>query len=206
MEMTYKYGKRDYQGKMVDTVNVYLEGGVLTETALDELKAQHPGYTEVLMSSLVLFKPPEDIETELAEKNELISALGQTLRVVADALPDEQAANFPNLYGELVGDEQPVPAGQRRTFNGELYAAKVTLWDRPDQWPDQQPDLWRKITKTGEIENWVQPSGAHDAYPIGAKVTHNGATWESMVANNSWEPGAPGIGDTIWREVPPAGL
>lgn len=100
MEMTYKYGKRDYQGKMVDTVNVYLEGGVLTETALDELKAQHPGYTEVLMSSLVLFKPPEDIETELAEKNELISALGQTLRVVADALPDEQAVNFPNLYPE----------------------------------------------------------------------------------------------------------
>lgn len=22
----------------------------------------------------------------------------------------------------------------------------------------------------------------------------------------AWEPGAPGIGDTIWREVPPAGL
>lgn len=142
MEMTYKYGKRDYQGKMVDTVNVYLEGGVLTETALDELKAQHPGYTEVLMSSLVLFKPPEDIETELAEKNELISALGQTLRVVADELPDEQASKFPNLYHEMKYDGSLIKAGTRINWQGQLKRASVDLWDREDQNPSQAPTLW----------------------------------------------------------------
>jgi hypothetical protein len=36
---------------------------------------------------------------------------------------------------------------------------------------------------------WVQPTGAHDAYPLGARVTHNGQTWESTVANNVWAPG-----------------
>ena len=36
---------------------------------------------------------------------------------------------------------------------------------------------------------WTQPTGAHDAYPLGAKVTHNGRTWTSTVAANVWEPG-----------------
>lgn len=36
---------------------------------------------------------------------------------------------------------------------------------------------------------WIQPTGAHDAYPLGAKVTHNGFNWESTFASNVWEPG-----------------
>ena len=34
--------------------------------------------------------------------------------------------------------------------------------------------------------------GAHDAYNIGDKVTHNGKTWVSDVDNNVWEPGVYG--------------
>ena len=43
---------------------------------------------------------------------------------------------------------------------------------------------------------WVQPTGAHDAYALGAKVTHNGKTWESTADANVWEPGV-----SQWREV-----
>jgi hypothetical protein len=39
---------------------------------------------------------------------------------------------------------------------------------------------------------WVQPTGAHDAYPQGARVTHNGQTWVSRVNANVWEPGVYG--------------
>lgn len=42
---------------------------------------------------------------------------------------------------------------------------------------------------------WVQPQGAHDAYPIGRTVTHNGKTWENITLANVWEPGVSG-----WRE------
>ena len=45
-------------------------------------------------------------------------------------------------------------------------------------------------------EPWVQPTGAHDAYPLAATVTHNGKTWESLTAFCVWEPGVSG-----WREV-----
>lgn len=43
---------------------------------------------------------------------------------------------------------------------------------------------------------WVQPTGAHDAYPLGSQVTYNGKTWESTVADNVWRPGEFG-----WVEV-----
>ena len=37
--------------------------------------------------------------------------------------------------------------------------------------------------------NWVQPTGAQDAYALGARVTHNGSVWVSTQAVNVWEPG-----------------
>ena len=45
-------------------------------------------------------------------------------------------------------------------------------------------------------QNWVQPTGVHDAYTKGITVKHNGKTWESIVFANVWEPGVSG-----WREV-----
>ena len=47
---------------------------------------------------------------------------------------------------------------------------------------------------------WAQPQGAHDAYRIGAVVTHNGKTWESLTPANVWGPGVSG-----WRERTPEG-
>ena len=43
--------------------------------------------------------------------------------------------------------------------------------------------------ETPVIPAWVQPTGAGDAYPLGAQVTHNGHTWTSNYAANVWEPG-----------------
>lgn len=40
-----------------------------------------------------------------------------------------------------------------------------------------------------EGEAWVQPTGAHDAYPKDWVVTHNDGSWKSLVDANVWEPG-----------------
>ena len=44
-------------------------------------------------------------------------------------------------------------------------------------------------------DQWVAPTGAHNAYPQGGIVTHQGKTWESLIPNNVWTPG-----DSGWRE------
>ena len=38
-------------------------------------------------------------------------------------------------------------------------------------------------------EEYVPPTGAHDAYPLGWKVMHDGKTWVSLVDGNVWVPG-----------------
>ena len=86
--------------------------------------------------------------------------------------------------------------------DGELY---VVIQEHPaqDDWkPIDTPALYApKLTSIdGTPQPWVQP-GSENYYRLGDKVTHNGKLWESMVAVNTWEPGAPGVYDNIWKEV-----
>ena len=67
--------------------------------------------------------------------------------------------------------------------------------------PDVSPSLWAKvlIPEPSVIPEWEQP-GSTNGYSKGDKVTHNGKTWESLVDNNVWEPGAAGT-ESLWKEV-----
>lgn len=48
---------------------------------------------------------------------------------------------------------------------------------------------------------WVQPTGAHDAYNVGDRVTFEGNVWESVINANVWSPTAYPAG---WLLVGPA--
>lgn len=56
---------------------------------------------------------------------------------------------------------------------------------------------------SGEVPEWEPWDGATRPLPYqkGSKVKHNGKTWESMVNDNIWEPGAVGVGSNIWKEA-----
>lgn len=41
-----------------------------------------------------------------------------------------------------------------------------------------------------DVPDFVQPTGAHDAYQIGAKVKYNGHVYESLIAGNTYSPEA----------------
>lgn len=41
-----------------------------------------------------------------------------------------------------------------------------------------------------EYPQWVQPTGAHDAYNTGDKVTYNGKHYQSTINGNVWSPDA----------------
>lgn len=49
----------------------------------------------------------------------------------------------------------------------------------------------------GQHRVWIQPTGAHDAYPVGAIVAHAGKVWRNTIPANVWEPGT---GD-LWEDV-----
>ena len=81
-------------------------------------------------------------------------------------------------------------AGALRTHDGLPYEAIQAHATQADWTPAATPALWRRWrVPEATPEPWVQPTGSTDAYGIGDRVTHQGQTWESTVANNVWEPG-----------------
>lgn len=53
-------------------------------------------------------------------------------------------------------------------------------------------DTYQRALGRSTGADWSQPQGAHDAYPEGAIVTHDGQTWRSTIPANVWPPGVHG--------------
>ena len=50
---------------------------------------------------------------------------------------------------------------------------------------------WREVVEEGSgAPEWVQPTGAHDAYQTGDTVTFEGAEYTSLIDGNTWSPTA----------------
>lgn len=85
--------------------------------------------------------------------------------------------------------------GDRVQFDELLYKC-VQAHTSQDSWtPDITPALWTRVS-IDEWPEWIQPTGAQDAYMSGDKVSHNEKHWISIADNNVWEPGVYG-----WNEV-----
>lgn len=111
-------------------------------------------------------------------------------------LPDEAALDVTDLF-EPWESGRTYATGDRAKHNDLLYRC-VQGHTSQDTWtPDATPALWTRVS-VDEWPEWVQPTGAQDAYPIGAKVSHNGKHWVSLVDNNVWKPGTSYL---LWEEV-----
>lgn len=99
-----------------------------------------------------------------------------------------------------VADAVTAPAWVQPTGAHDAYPMDAAVTHAGKGWRNLTPanvwepsvSGWRELWGQGganEWPEWVQPTGAHDAYPLGAKVTHNGERWVSTAANNVWPPG-----------------
>lgn len=79
---------------------------------------------------------------------------------------------------------------------GHLYQVIQAHTSQATWLPATTPALYLRRTPADVIPAWRQPAGSHDAYALGAKVTHKGKVWESTVANNVWEPSVYG-----WKAI-----
>ena len=57
--------------------------------------------------------------------------------------------------------------------------------------PSEAASLFTKVS-IAEYPDWVQPTGATDAYKAGDKVTYDGKHWVSTADSNVWQPGVYG--------------
>ena len=85
------------------------------------------------------------------------------------------------------------------TIDANVWAPDVYGWEvyteggSTDPVEPSEPD-----TPTETIKDFVQPTGAHDAYAKGDKVRFNGKVYESVIDNNVYSPSAYPAG---WKEI-----
>jgi len=110
-----------------------------------------------------------------------------------------------NASAELAWMEgEKVEAGWKRTYGGKTYECLQAHQTQADWTPTATLGaLWKVYTEEDEeeIPVWKQPTGAHDAYRLGAKVhfpTINDPVYESLIDYNTYSPA---IYPTGWKKL-----
>ena len=123
-------------------------------------------------------------------------------RMQAAQLSDEQSLSVPALY-DAWAPATSYAAGERVTHQGILYKVLQAHLSAANAAPPEAPSLYARVlpgqSGSGVVGEWEQPDSTNP-YAKGDRVTHNGRTWESLVDNNVWEPGATGTA-SLWREA-----
>lgn len=192
-ELHYEHGWRDLiipeidhdteklGGLIYDEENDVVTYEVIEKTIEQELKQE------------VKFQQEQAIQTFIAQQ--VVSQ--------AQELPDEEALQNQSIY-PFWEEGIDVDVGEKRQgMSPDL--SEVWLWKclqahttQADWRPKDTPALWTRVGYDDEILDWVQPTGAHDAYNTGDKVKHNGFVWTSKVDGNVWEPTE--ANSTLWEK------
>ena len=124
------------------------------------------------------------------------------------------------LWSQPAGAHDAYNVGDIVNYNGTLYQSTINgnVWS-----PDVYPAGWTVYEATTEPEEpkpepepepdpepeepptypeWVQPTGAHDAYNTGDIVRYNGRLYKSIINGNVWAPSAYPQG---WSDLGPVG-
>ena len=112
--------------------------------------------------------------------------LRQLIESLAVTLDDKTALTGVELFPAwVIGKAYAV--GDRAQYNGTLYKCVQAHTSQSDWMPSATPALWKTVS-LDEYPEWVQPTGAHDAYNIGDKVTYNGQRYVCTSNANVYAP------------------
>ena len=132
------------------------------------------------------------------KENELDPAqIKLALRYTTDLLTEEEQVNFYSLYPAWKPNIS-VFAGEKYQHLGLLYKVVQSHNTQLDWEPQNVPALFVRVAAPKEIPDWVQPTGAHDAYQTGDKVRFEGSIYESLIDTNVWSPTAYPAG---WKKL-----
>ena len=139
-----------------------------------------------------------------------LEALGRvTTRsaILQSELTDEDVNALAGLYPAFKSGVA-VDINDLYQFNGALYKVVQAHTTQSDWTPPAVPALFTPVAAAGVVPEWVQPTGAQDAYATGDQVTHDNPNdadniwlYESSIAANTTEPGRDGTFDRYWTPV-----
>ena len=154
-----------------------------------------------------------DENGEAVITDDTLAARGfQDALIRADLLTADEIAALANQYPAWELDTR-YEVNDLRAHAGTLWKCVQAHTSQSDWQPPDVPALWTRAAPAGVIPEWVQPTGAHDAYQTGDEVTHpdrantmgEGAStvwvWRSKINANTTEPGQDGTFHRWWEPV-----
>lgn len=148
------------------------------------------------------FPTEQDIGMTFAEAEQRVFALPDfdeytepaqaALDAVLPILTDEQAEQVPDAFPLWSAAGKAYKVGDRVRYDGVLYKCVQAHTSQEGWEPPNAASLWSRIGEPAEYPEWIQPTGAHDAYAKGDKVSHNEKHWSSDIDANTYEPGVYG--------------
>lgn len=112
-------------------------------------------------------------------------------RVILDYASDEDAYVMRYLYPEWLGDGLTYKANDRLMYNNKFYKVLQDHTSQSDWTPDTASSLYVEIADpSNEYSEFKQPTGSHDAYTKGSKVTFEGKHYISLIDANVYSPTA----------------
>lgn len=108
------------------------------------------------------------------------------IEAAASTMTDETALTAVELFPEWTAGKA-YAVNDRVRYDGTLYKCIQAHTSQSDWMPSATPALW-KVVSVDEYPEWVQPTGAHDAYNIGDKVTYNGKHYVCTSNANVYAP------------------
>ena len=112
----------------------------------------------------------------------------------AQELPDVQAIDVPLIF-ERWHEGIDYSMGDRICYEEVLYKCVQAHRSQSDWLPSITPNLWT-VVSADEWPEWVQPTGAQDAYMAGDKVSYNGKHYICIIDYNIYAPDVYG-----WEEA-----
>lgn len=199
-----RYIKRSPYGVFVeserkDAIGVSVNGVVYNLFGHAEIEGADTVLVAEVSAAELLTAQKTDLaaqKTDLAAQRDVAEIVFVTLAEKGD-IDEVTATEHAEMFEAWVTDKDYAVGKIVSRPNGNLYKCVQAHRSQAGWEPENTPALWTQIgDPSEEYPAWSQPIGAHDAYPLGAKVSHNGKKWTSDVDNNVWEPGVYG-----WTEV-----
>lgn len=157
----------------------------------------------------------EQLNNRYSERNTVLAQMSKSDRAALDyikGLPGFKEA-YPEYAAEYEAEKEQMDSIEQETAELRTeWITRVGEWLAPGEpithegvnyeviqghiaqlgWePDVTPALFKRLADPGdEWPEFVQPTGAHDCYNKGDKVTFDGKHYISLIDNNSWSPSA----------------
>ena len=112
--------------------------------------------------------------------------LRQLIEQLTVTMSDETALTGVELF-PMWAIGRAYATGDRVQHGGTLYKCVQAHTSQADWTPDATPALW-VVVSIDEYPEWVQPTGAHDAYNTGDKVSYNGKHYVCTIDGNAYSP------------------